>query len=157
MSNKKRIQSLGATASALAIAELAEKSTQAIIVIAPDPQTAARLTREIRVFLPKDYPLSLFPDWETLPYDNFSPHQDIISDRLSILSRLPTLQKELIVIPVTTLLHYLSPPSYVAAHSLDIKVGQKLDWDNIRHHLTQSGYRSVSQVYSHGEFAIRGR
>lgn len=149
-------RNLQGAASALAIAELAEKTNDPIIVIAPDPQTANRLEREISVFLPEKMPISQFPDWETLPYDNFSPHQDIVSDRLSILSRLPTLKKEIIIAPVTTLLHYLPPPSYVALHSLDLHVGQQLDWEKIRLHLVQSGYRESSQVLSHGEFAIRG-
>lgn len=149
-------QNLPGAASALAIAELTEKTSDPLIVITPDPQTANRLEREIGVFLTNSTRLSQFPDWETLPYDNFSPHQDIISDRLSILSRLPTLQKEIIIAPVTTLLHYLPPASYVGLHSLDLHVGQVLDWEKIRLHLIQSGYHESSQVLSHGEFAIRG-
>lgn len=149
-------QNLQGAASALAIAELAQKSNDPILVITPDSQTANRLEREVGVFSPKTIPIAQFPDWETLPYDNFSPHQDIISDRLSILSRLPTLKKEIIIAPVITLLHYLPPPSYVGSQSIDLHVGQQLNWENIRHHLTQSGYHESSQVLSHGEFAIRG-
>lgn len=148
--------SLPDAASALSIATAAQKASAPIMVIAPDTQTANRLEEEIRVFLSTDIELYHFPDWETLPYDNFSPHQDIISDRLLVLSKLPTLKKGILVVPATTLLHALTPTHYITAHSLSLKVGQAFDWETIRLHLTQSGYHSVSEVMSHGEFATRG-
>jgi transcription-repair coupling factor (superfamily II helicase) len=144
------------SAFALSIASAASRSSGPIVVITPDPQSANRLEHEIRVFLGDENELHHFPDWETLPYDNFSPHQDILSDRLAVLSQLPTLKKGIIVVPVTTILHYLTPQFYIGAHSLNLASGQTFDWEAIRQSLQQSGYNAVSQVISHGEFATRG-
>lgn len=147
---------LQGSAFALSIASAASHSSGPIVVITPDPQSANRLEHEIRVFLGDENELHHFPDWETLPYDNFSPHQDILSDRLAVLSQLPTLKKGIIVVPVTTILHYLTPQFYIGAHSLNLASGQTFDWEAIRQSLQQSGYNAVSQVISHGEFATRG-
>lgn len=140
----------------LAIAQAAKKETF-VIVLTDSTQSANRLERELRIFLPpKDFPVYHFPDWETLPYDNFSPHQDIISDRLLVLSQLSSFQKGILVVPVTTLMHRISPKAYIHAHSLVLKVGDQFDWENMRRRFEQSGYRYVSNVVTHGEFAIRG-
>ncbi len=127
-----------------------------LVFITPDPQSANRLERELKIFTPKDIPVMQFPDWETLPYDNFSPHHDIISDRLLVLNQLDTLERGIIVVPVTTLLHRLSPKAYVQGHSLVLKVGTPFNWDKMRKRFEQSGYVCVSQVVTHGEFALRG-
>lgn len=97
-----------------------------------------------------------FPDWETLPYDIFSPHQDIISERLATLARLPTLTRGVLIVPVATLLHRLAPTHFLDGSCFLIDLGQKLDLDATRLRLDTSGYRCVSQVIEHGEFAIRG-
>ncbi|HLA75494.1 MAG TPA: CarD family transcriptional regulator, partial [Gammaproteobacteria bacterium] len=96
------------------------------------------------------------PDWETLPYDVFSPHQDIISQRLTSLYHLPRLPHGILVLPVATLMHRLLPRVYLEAHSLIMAVGDKLDLEGLRKRLEASGYRYVSQVMEHGEFAVRG-
>jgi transcription-repair coupling factor (superfamily II helicase) len=128
-----------------------------MLVITPDPLTAAKLEREIKVFA-QALALNVlaFPDWETLPYDHFSPHQDIISDRLLVLNQLPQLTQGLVIVPVTTLMHRIAPTDYVRTHSLVVKVGDELDLTLMRQQLVANGYRYVSEVRTHGEFAIRG-
>ncbi len=138
------------------IAQAAISADVPVIVITADTQSANRLERELKLFLLDEVPVLHFPDWETLPYDNFSPHQDIISDRLLVLNQLTSLQRGVLVVPVTTMLHRLSPKSYIQAHSLLLSVGAKFDWDEMRRRFEQSGYRYVSQVMTHGEFALRG-
>ncbi|MGD9591534.1 MAG: transcription-repair coupling factor [Candidatus Berkiella sp.] len=127
-----------------------------LIFITNSPQSANRLERELKIFVDSDVPIMQFPDWETLPYDNFSPHQDIISDRLLALNQLSTLARGILIVPITTLLHRISPKTYVHAHSLVLKVGDKFNWDEMRRQFEQSGYLCVSQVVTHGEFALRG-
>ncbi|MFD1217770.1 transcription-repair coupling factor [Microbulbifer celer] len=97
-----------------------------------------------------------FPDWEILPYDTFSPHQDIISDRLATLYRLPQMGSGIVIVPVSTLLHRLPPKDYVAGNALILQEGQKFDLDTQRKLLEQAGYHCVDTVYEHGEFAVRG-
>ncbi|MBS0289453.1 MAG: transcription-repair coupling factor [Proteobacteria bacterium] len=143
-------------AGAFAIANVASSSNHPVIAILQDPQSANRLERELKLFLSSDIPVLHFPDWEILPYDTFSPHQDIISDRLLALNQLSMLSRGVLVVPVTTLLHKISPKQYIEAYSLLLKVGETFDWDKMRHRFEQSGYRCVSQVMTHGEFALRG-
>jgi len=102
-----------------------------------------------------DEPLH-FPDWETLPYDAFSPHQDIISERLLALARVPQTHHGILVVPVTTLMHRLCPVSYVAGHILDLGVGDKFDIDGRRLMLEAAGYRAQETVANRGEYAARG-
>ncbi len=103
-----------------------------------------------------DTPLFHFPDWETLPYDVFSPHQDIISERLETLYRLPSIQKGILVAPVQTVMQRLPPRNYIRARSLVISTGQDLSLDDFRLRLIDGGYESVSSVMEHGEFTVRG-
>ena len=97
-----------------------------------------------------------FPDWETLPYDHFSPHQDIISERLAALYQLPLCKRALLSLPFPHLMHRLPPKHYLEGHSFVLKVGDKLNLDVLRTRLTHAGYHACSQVREHGEFAIRG-
>lgn len=142
----------------LAVASAAERQAGPVLVVVPDPATAHRLETELRFFLEDDggVPVMHFPDWETLPYDVFSPHQDIVSDRLEILRRLPDLERGILVTPITTLMVRMAPAEYVAAQSLDLGVGERLELNEFRTRLEASGYRCVSQVMEHGEFAVRG-
>ena len=142
---------------ALAIASALDQITAPMLVITADSLSAERLATEIRFFC-TDAAVSImvFPDWETLPYDQFSPYQDIVSDRLSILSRLPTLNRGVLITSITTLMHRLAPEKYVKANSFSVSVGDRLDLDDFRKQLETSGYRCVSQVLEHGDFAIRG-
>ncbi len=129
-----------------------------MVVITADNLMATRLEYELRFYLANDdaIPVIAFPDWETLPYDIFSPHQDITSQRLEALYRLPTLNKGILIIPASTAMHRLAPRDYIEAHSLMLDVGETLNIEALRMRLERNGYRCVSQVMEHGEFAVRG-
>ena len=137
------------------IAELAS-SERLLLVITADTSTAITLERELAFYLDEPTDILVFPDWETLPYDNFSPHQDIISGRLSALHRLPTLNAGILIVPASTLMHRLPPSEHIAGSSLLVKRGQNLDIRAFRHNLERNGYLNVETVYERGEFALRG-
>lgn len=143
---------------ALATARAAQAYDGISLVVTPDPSSADQFSAELEFFLAGDAntPLMRFPDWETLPYDAFSPHQDIISDRLRVLVALDSMRRGVLVVPVGTLMGRPPPPEFLARYSLSLKVGDRLDLDNMRQKLTRAGYRAVSQVTEHGEFAVRG-
>lgn len=149
-------QHLYGCADALALAELARDHPGPVMVITPDSLSAQRLGEAIRVFAGDSVEMLNFPDWETLPYDVFSPHQDIISERLTTLYRLPDIRRGILVLPVTTLLQRLPPLDYVQANSLVLEKGQSVDRERLRQRLERSGYRAVQQVMEHGEFCVRG-
>lgn len=142
----------------LLLSNVLTHTDNAAVVITPDTLTATRLFHALEFYLGKQthLPILNFPDWETLPYDTFSPHQDIISQRLLSLFHLPDLKHGLLILPITTLLQRLPPRSYVQAHSFDLKKGQRLDIAEMRRNLEFSGYRCVAQVVEHGEYATRG-
>src|SRR5260370_1265935 len=123
-------------------------------VLASDAQ---RLIDEMAFFAP-GLRCALFPDWETLPYDSFSPHQDLISERLATLWRINQRDKEhgadVVLVPATTALYRLAPPSFLAGYTFEFKSGQKLDEAKLKAQLTLAGYQHVSQVVSHGEYAV---
>lgn len=146
---------------ALAIAEAAMASDAPMVVVTPDTPSAQRLEHAIAFFCKETHeeaslPVLTFPDWETLPYDVFSPHQDIISDRLATLARLPKLTRGVLIVPVATLLHRLAPTYFLDGNCFLIDLGQTLELEATRTRLDAGGYRCVSQVIEHGEFAIRG-
>ncbi|WP_017347090.1 transcription-repair coupling factor [Pantoea sp. A4] len=141
-------------AHAVECASITERHTGPVVLITPDMQTALRLQDEIRQFT--DLTVNHLPDWETLPYDSFSPHQDIISARLSILYQLPTLKRGLLILPVNTLMQRVCPHTFLHGHALVMKRGEKLSRDRLRDRLEQAGYRHVDQVMEHGEYATRG-
>jgi transcription-repair coupling factor (superfamily II helicase) len=146
-------------APSLALAHAASAFDGLTLVIAENSRQADRLHAELEFFLSgADAGLELltFPDWETLPYDNFSPHQDIISARLETLHRLPALKRGVLILSVTTLLHRLPPREYIAANTLNLKVGQRFELNDMRRSLEAAGYSCVDSVYEHGEFAVRG-
>jgi transcription-repair coupling factor (superfamily II helicase) len=127
-----------------------------LVVVAEDTSQAQMLVRELPFFLEDDVEILQLPDWETLPYDNFSPHQDIVSERLRTLYRLPRAERGILVLPMSALLQRLPPRHYVEANSLALATGQALDVASLRSALIKSGYGSVHTVYEHGEFALRG-
>lgn len=141
---------------ALAIAAAAARFRGLVLAVAPDSQTALRLETELRVFGGADLEILAFPDWETLPYDVFSPHQDILSQRLATLYRLPRRRRGVLVVPVATLMQRLAPRDYLDRYALMLTVGERLDRDTFRRRLEAAGYIGVSQVAEHGEFAMRG-
>lgn len=149
-------------ASSLAIAHAAATADAPLLLLCPDSETVAQNVRELRYFCRglgpdgSDLPVFSFPDWETLPYDNFSPHQDIISDRLRTLYHLPELRSGVIVLSISSLMHRLPPRHYVMANNLQLSVGQTLDAEALRKQLLLANYQSVNSVNEHGEFAVRG-
>ncbi|MEX1034170.1 MAG: transcription-repair coupling factor [Cellvibrionaceae bacterium] len=158
--DRRRWGQLHGSAPALCMASAARRHQSLTLVVTADTTTAAALEAELRFFLAdgasQALPLLHLPDWETLPYDYFSPHQDIISDRLHTLYHLPLLKRGILVVPVTTLLHRLCPPDYLQQNSLVMERGQHFDLAAMSQRLEQSGYRCVETVYEHGEYAVRG-
>ncbi|EED33074.1 transcription-repair coupling factor [gamma proteobacterium NOR5-3] len=144
----------GSTAS-LCIAELAT-TERLLVVFTEDTAQTQVLARELPFFLPPECEILLLPDWETLPYDNFSPHQDIVSERLRTLHRLPQTRRGVLLLPVAALMQRLPPRHYIEANSLLLEEGQSLDIEGLRSALSKNGYRAVDTVYEHGEFAVRG-
>ncbi|HDS1073306.1 transcription-repair coupling factor [Stenotrophomonas maltophilia] len=146
------------TALAWYLAQAARVHDAPLLVIARDNHGANQLEADLQTLLGGDpgLPVVAFPDWETLPYDRFSPHPDIISQRLAALHRLPTLKRGLVIVPVQTLLQQLAPRSYVIGGSFDLKVGQRLDLEAEKRRLESAGYRNVPQVMDPGDFAVRG-
>jgi transcription-repair coupling factor (superfamily II helicase) len=150
------------SADALLLAQLAQRDKAAkrlTAIVTSDATDAQRLMHEISFFAP-EVRLTLFPDWETLPYDSFSPHQDLISERLATLWRISQRDKDsgadVVIIPATTALYRLAPPSFLAGYTFSFKAKQKLDEAKFKAQLTLAGYNHVSQVVSPGEYAVRG-
>ncbi|MYN13651.1 transcription-repair coupling factor [Pusillimonas sp. TS35] len=137
------------------LADLARASGQAVIVICADPLAAQRLADETLLFAP-DLRVRQLPDWETLPYDSFSPHQDLVSERLRALHALMRNSVDILTVPVTTALYRLAPPEFMAAYTFSFKQGDALDEEGLRSQLTLANYSHVTQVTSPGEFCIRG-
>lgn len=130
-------------------------SARTLAVFTANAPDAQRLTEEIAFFAPK-LTVRLLPDWETLPYDNFSPHQDLISERLDTLFGLHQQRCDLLITAATTALHRFAPPSFLASHTFFFDKGQKLDEAALRAQLTVAGYEHVSQVVKPGEYSVRG-
>ena len=138
-SGKQHWGNLPGAALSLAIAEAASSSTARFtLLLTADSQSAERLQEELGFFAP-ELPVLHFPDWETLPYDIFSPHQDIISQRIAALYRLPELQHGVLVVPITTALHRLAPTNFLLGSGLVLDVGQKLNVDSMRARLEAAG------------------
>lgn len=149
---------LDGSARALALAAVTQQHSGLVVLITQDTRSATQLEEALTFFLGEDanFPLWHFPDWETLPYDQFSPHQDIISTRLQVLSQLPTAKRGILVVPITTAAHRLAPRDWLLGQAIELKRGQKLTLDDTRTQLEAAGYRAVNTVYEHGEFAVRG-
>jgi transcription-repair coupling factor (superfamily II helicase) len=141
---------------ALAAAELAQREDRLVVLLAEDPRHADQLETEVRFFAGDDLPIEHFVEWETLPWDSFSPHQDIISQRLRVLATLPSMQRGIVIAAATSLQQRLPPVGYVTARSLALRQGQELPRAPFTESLVASGYLRVPQVTEHGEFAVRG-
>ncbi len=131
------------------------KNNNKVAIITSDASDAQRLIDEMGLFNP-DLRSVIFPDWETLPYDSFSPHQDLISERLATLWQISQGEADIILIPATTALYKIAPPSFLAGYTFNFTVKQKLDEAKLRSQLTLAGYAHVSQVISPGEYCVRG-
>jgi transcription-repair coupling factor (superfamily II helicase) len=148
---------LGGDSLPLAVANLVHKHAGLVVVITPDMQSAELLQDQVEYFTTRSQlQVTTLPDWETLPYDKFSPHPDIISERLATLYQLADMQRGLLIVSVPTLLQRLPPSEYIYQNSLILKSGDTLKIEEMRTHLDSAGYRPVSQVMDHGEFAVRG-
>ena len=150
------------SADALLLAQLGERERalrRTTAIVTADASDARRLVDELAFFAP-GLRCAVFPDWETLPYDTFSPHQDLISERLAALWRISQKDKDtgadVVIVPATTALYRLAPPGFLAGYTFEFKVQQKLDEAKLRAQLTLAGYSHVTQVVSPGEYAVRG-
>ena len=154
--DRRRWANLPDAAATHAIAQAAADYPGVVLVIATDTRDAERLHRELQFFMGSQQEILHLPDWETLIYDSFSPHQDIISERLTVLNRLATLERGIVVIPATTLVQRIAPASFILGSSLMLNTGQKFDIAKMRRQLQGAAYRAVETVYDHGEYAVRG-
>jgi transcription-repair coupling factor (superfamily II helicase) len=153
-----------ADAFALAQAALALKSQQRmLVVVVADATDGQRLRTEIPWFQtasdsgqPNGLRCHLLPDWETLPYDAFSPHQDLVSERLATLYEVQSGQCDVLLVPATTALVKMAPPSFLAGYTFFFKQGETLDEARLKSQLTLAGYSHVNQVMSPGEYSVRG-
>lgn len=140
---------------ALLVAEAARTHQGLLVAVTRDTQRASALEDELRVFA-GNLPVLHFPDWETLPYDVFSPHPDIVSQRIATLYQLPTVQRGVLVVPIATLMQRIAPRSHITGAGLVMKKNQKLDLAAEQRRLEAAGYRNVPQVGEPGDFAVRG-
>ncbi|MEG2902401.1 MAG: CarD family transcriptional regulator, partial [Massilia sp.] len=142
---------------ALAVAALALKAQgQMLTVVVANASDGQRLLDEIPWFADGKLACHLLPDWETLPYDAFSPHQDLVSERLATLHEIRNGQCDVLMVPATTALVRLAPPSFLAAYTFFFRQGERLDEARLKAQLTLAGYTHVSQVMSPGEYSVRG-
>ncbi|MCB1745889.1 MAG: transcription-repair coupling factor [Gammaproteobacteria bacterium] len=142
-------------ARSMALAAAATRAARPFVVVTADASGAMRLEQELAFFAP-GLPLLALPDWETLPYDRFSPYQDITSERIATLSRLPQLDRGVVIVAASTALHRLAPRAWLEGRSFSLRAGETLDRDAFRRRLEAGGYRACAQVGEHGDFAVRG-
>ncbi|WP_151965219.1 transcription-repair coupling factor [Acinetobacter soli] len=148
---KRWIGSLLGSSGSLLFKEMSTQISSLIVVVAKNSQHLAQLESELEFYGIKPV---IFPDWEILPYDRLSPHQDIVSERLAILANMP--QQGVLLISASTLAQKIAPISWIVGEHFDIQVGQKFDLEKEKLRLIQAGYHLVDTVYDHGEFAVRG-
>lgn len=148
---KRWVGSLLGSSAALLFKEIVNQHSSLLVLVARNNQHVAQLESELEFYGIKP---TIFPDWEILPYDRLSPHQDIVSERLAILSNMP--QQGVLLISASTLAQRVAPYSWVLGEHFDIRVGQKFDLEQQKLRLVQAGYHLVDTVYDHGEFAVRG-
>ena len=151
-----RWHQLHGSAPALALAEATHADHRLYVVVADAARELDRLAAEVRFFAGERLTLLAFPDWEVLPYDLFSPHPDIISERLRTLFELPQTRHGCLIVAADTLMQRLPPKQYVQSRAFELTRGQALALEPFRQRLADAGYASVSQVTSPGEFAVRG-
>ncbi len=151
---RRRFTRLAGSADALALARLATEEGP-IAVVSSSALDAQRLAHEIPWFAP-ELRVCLLPDWETLPYDQFSPHADLVSERLATLYRIQRGEFDVAIVPASTALVRLCPPAYIAANTFFLQVGETLNADALRQQLATAGYHPVTQVVAPGEFCFRG-
>ncbi|HEX3897338.1 MAG TPA: transcription-repair coupling factor [Rudaea sp.] len=144
------------SAQALALAEAARTHGGIVVAVTHDTHAAHTLEADLQLFAGDTVDVMHFPDWETLPYDLFPPHPDIVSRRIAAMYRLPSINRGILVVPVATLMQRLAPRSFIGGSSLQLGLRQTLDLQSEQRRLQASGYRAVPQVQEPGEFAVRG-
>ncbi len=154
--HKSKWTGLAGSGMSLAIAESSQQFDGLTLVLTDNPQTASQLRNELVFYTSGRVQILNFADWETLPYDLFSPHQDIISERLFTLSQLAQTRQAILVAPINSLMHRLPPAEYIERRTFLYRNGEKLDLARLRQQLERGGYNAVDTVYEHGEFAVRG-
>jgi transcription-repair coupling factor (superfamily II helicase) len=154
--SRQRWHQLYGSARSLALAEAVESETRPYLVIARDARELDQLRSELAFFLGGSRQIHVLPDWEVLPYDLFSPHPDIISERLAALAELPRLKSAVLLAAADTLGQRIAPRGYVDGRTFNLAIGDQLPIEPLRARLVESGYASVSQVSAPGEFALRG-
>jgi transcription-repair coupling factor (superfamily II helicase) len=155
---KARAAPLAGSSDALGLAQYATAASErgeCVAVICAEALAVQRLTAEIAWFAPA-LRVATLPDWETLPYDHFSPHQDLVSERLATLYRAGRGDCDVLLVAATTALYRLAPPSYLAAFTFFLTQGEKLDVGALRAQLALGGYQHVTQVVAAGEYSVRG-
>jgi transcription-repair coupling factor (superfamily II helicase) len=152
--SKQRWTRLAGSADALALARFASAG-RPLALIAASAQDAQRLAEEIPWFAPR-LRVCLLPDWETLPYDNFSPHQDLVSERLAALYRIQQRDVDVVIAAAQSALYRLCPPPYLAAFTFFLEQGKRLELERLRAQLAVAGYHAVTQVVGAGEYCVRG-
>ncbi len=157
-------------ATAVLVADLAIQAHQLVLVIVEKTQDANMLANALHCLLGQehilddageaqgasDLPILSLPDWETLPYDSFSPHEDIVSERLKALSQLAAIDRGILILPIQTLAHRLPPKTHLSGQTFVLRTGDRFDLHAERRRLEQAGYHAVETVREHGEFAVRG-
>ncbi len=153
---KNSIPQIYDAAQALAIYKTGMAHEGLSLIITADSIKAEQLATELTFFSNAQASILVFPDWETLPYDPFSPHQDIVSRRLKTLYQLPKTQKGFLLVPIATLMHRIASQSFITGNSLILENAQNFDLQSHKMQLINAGYRHMETVYEHGEFAVRG-
>lgn len=151
------IGKINPSAASFIIYSIEKNAKTLMVVITKNQQSSMQLAAELSFFLKdQNIPIFVFPDWETLPYDHFSPHKDILSQRLSILSKLPYLKQGILIVSATTLMHRLPPKQYIDAHCFTFSKNDSINVPAFLERLQNSGYSRVLEVMEHGEYSVRG-
>lgn len=143
-------------ARSMVISEAIKNHDGPVVVLTPDTSSAVTVLNESQFFHHSSCDFMSFPEWETLPYDIFSPHEDIISDRISALHALPTLKQGCLILPISTCMQRIAPKEFIDSVAVDLEVGTTISLERIREILSSAGYYYVSQVTARGEFTLRG-
>ena len=138
-----------------ALAERESGKGRTLLLVCASAADAQRFRDEI-AWLAPSLRIALLADWETLAWDAFSPHDDLVSERLATLHAMQSGAIDLVIAAATTVLHRLAPPSYIASRTFQFRKGQKLDEARLRSQLTSAGYSHVLQVVHPGEYCVRG-
>lgn len=147
---------LHASALALALRQAASRAARPVLAVTRSSHQAHLLADDLGLLAEDDLPVRLFPDHETLPYDPFSPHPDIIAERLSTLAEIVGWSRGVVVVSGAALMQRLPPADYLKARSFSLAVGERIVVEHFRERLAHCGYEAAEQVYQAGQFAVRG-